>query len=112
MFWCNKQTMKLDPTLEISIEGGMEDALNFGSKNKSGLDEILEDVDSAESDMETDYETNKRTATSTKMKTDWQLTRHPLRIQLRIDRVVIMFSYLTTLNIVTVDCKPLQNDAK
>lgn len=88
----------------------MEDAKNFGSKNKTGLDEILEDVDSAESDMETDYETNKRTATSNTMKTDWQLTRHPLRIQLKIERIVIMFSYLSTHNIVTVDCKPLQDD--
>jgi uncharacterized protein YdgA (DUF945 family) len=99
-----------DPSLQISIEGGMEDAINFGSKNKSGLDENLEDVDSAESDMETEYETNKRTATSNKMKTDWQLTRHPLRIQLKIERIVINCSYLTTLNIVTVDCKPVQQD--
>ena len=96
--------------MQISIEGGMDDALNFGSKNKTGLDEILEDVDSAESDMETDYETNKRTATSNKIKTDWQLTRHPLRIQLKIQRVFITFSYLTTLNIVTVDCKPLHQE--
>lgn len=88
----------------------MDDALNFGSKNKTGLDEILEDVDSAESDMETDYETNKRSANSHKMKTDWQLTRHPLRIQLKIECVVITFSYLTTLNIITVDCKPLQHE--
>ncbi|XP_046648108.1 THO complex subunit 5 homolog [Daphnia pulicaria] len=99
-----------DPSLQISIEGGMEDAINFGSKNKTGLDEILEDVDSAESDMETEYETNKRSATSNKMKTDWQLTRHPLRIQLKIERVVLNFTYLTTLNIVTVDCKPVQQD--
>lgn len=99
-----------DPSLQISIEGGMEDALNFGSKNKTGLDEILEDVDSAESDMEAEYETNKRTVTSNKMKTDWQLTRHPLRIQLTVERVVINFAYLITLNIVVVDCKPLQRD--
>ena len=99
-----------DPSLQISIEGGMEDAINFGSKNKTGLDEILEDVDSAESDMETEYETNKRSATSNKIKTDWQLTRHPLRIQLKVEGIVINFSYLTTLNIVTVDCKSVQQD--
>lgn len=91
--------------MEISIEGRMEDARNFGSKFKNGLDEILEDVDS-ESDAENDYEVNKRGAiTSQEAKSDSQLNKHPLRIQLKIDHIIVMFSYLSTLNIVTVDCK-------
>lgn len=94
-----------DPSMEISIEGRMEDARNFGSKFKNGLDEILEDVDS-ESDAENDYEVNKRGAiTSQEAKSDSQLNKHPLRIQLKIDHIIVMFSYLSTLNIVTVDCK-------
>lgn len=96
--------------MQVSIEGGMEDAVNFRSKNKTSLDDILEDVDSAESDMETDYETNKRATTSSKLKTDWQLTRHPLRIQLKIERVVITFYYLITLNVIAVDSKPIEED--
>lgn len=84
----------------------MDDALNFGNKNKTGLDEILEDVDSAESDMEVDYETNKRGLNSSSVKTDWQLTRHPLRVQLKIGKVFITFAYFSTLNIIAVDCKP------
>ena len=95
--------------MQISIEGKREEALNFGSKLKTGLEEILEDVDSAESDIETDYETNKRTATSSSIKTD-QLNRHPLRIQLKVERVNVFFSYLPTLDIVTVDCKSSQDD--
>ena len=91
--------------MEVSIEGRVEDARNFGSKLKSGLDEILEDVDS-ESDVEDDYEVNKRVAiASQEVKSDPQLIKHPLRIQLKIDHVVVLFSYLSTLNIVTVDCK-------
>jgi hypothetical protein len=90
--------------MQISIEGKKEEALNFGSKLKTGLEEILEDVDSAESDIETDYETNKRTTTASSTKTD-QLNRYPLRIQLKFDRANVLFSYLTTLDIVTVDCK-------
>jgi len=94
-----------DPSMEVSIEGKMEDARNFGSKFKNGLDEILEDVDS-ESDAENDYEVNKRGAiTSQEVKSDSQLNKHPLRIQLKIDHIVVVFSYLSTLNIVTVDCK-------
>lgn len=84
----------------------MDDAVNFGKKSNTGLDEILEDVDSAESDMETDYETSKRGANSSSTKTDWQLTRHPLRVQLKIEKVFITFSYFSTLNIIAVDCKP------
>ncbi len=97
--------------MQISIEGKKEEALNFGSKLKTGLEEILEDVDSAESDIETDYEANKRTTTSTSTKTD-QLNRHPLRIQLKFDRVSVFFSYVTTLDIVTVDCKSSQDDRR
>lgn len=94
-----------DPSMEVSIEGRMEDAKNFGSKFKNGLDEILEDVDS-ESDVENDYEVNKRGAiTSQEMKSDSQLNRHPLRIQLKMDPIVVLFSHLSTLNIITVDCK-------
>jgi len=94
-----------DSSMEVSIEGRVEDARNFGSKLKSGLDEILEDVDS-ESDVEDDYEVNKRVAiASQEVKSDPQLIKHPLRIQLKIDHVVVLFSYLSTLNIVTVDCK-------
>lgn len=91
--------------MEISIEGTIEDAVHFGSKSKSSLDEILEDVDSAESDMETDYETNKRSAPNPRVKTDSQPLLHPLRIQLMVDHVCITFSYLIAVNLVTVDCK-------
>lgn len=91
--------------MQISIEGTREDALNFGSKNKTSLDEILEDVDSAESDMETDYETSKRSAPNPEVKTDSQSVPHPLRIKLIVDHVCITFSYLTAVNLVAVDCK-------
>ena len=99
--------------MQVTIEGGIEEARNFGSQFKSTLDEVLEDVDSAESDMEMDIETSKRAATTSKKTNDWQLSRkHPLCIQLTIDRVTITFSYLTTPNIVTVDCKSSSQEEK
>lgn len=98
--------------MQVTIEGGMEEARSFGLECKSTLDEVLEDVDSAESDVEMDIETSKRAATTSKKSGDWQLSRHPLCIQLTIDRVTITFSYLTRPNIVTVDCKSPSHEEK
>lgn len=95
----------LDSSVKVSVEGTKEDAVNFGNKSTSNLDEILEDVDSAESDMETDYKTNKRSASTSGTKVDSQSVRHPLRVQVILDHVCIAFSYITFANLVTVDCK-------
>lgn len=97
----------VDQSMQVTIEGKLEEAQNFGSGSKPTLaEEALEDVDSAESDVEMESETSKRAATSTKDKTDWQLIRHPLRVQLTIEKTVqVVFYYFTSLNIITVDCR-------
>ncbi len=100
--------------MQITIEGKLEDAQNFGSDSRPALDEVLEDVDSAESDVEMDLETSKRSLTSSKgTKENSQLRRHPLQIQLTIEKaVVVVFSYWTTLNLIAVNYKASSPDEK
>lgn len=87
--------------MQVTIQGEMADARDFGSKVKKGLDDILEDVDS-DSDLDNDYEVDRRATTTVDKKLDSTSAKHPLMVQLNVENVLITFSYLVSLNIVMV----------
>jgi len=98
----------VDSSMKVAVGGEIEDARHFGTKVKTGSDEILEDVDS-DSDLDNDDElvNKKRTTTASAqgIGADALLFKHPLHILLTIDHISVTFSYLVAMNIVMVGTK-------